>query len=64
MIETCIDVFGAERAMFGSNFPVDKLHKTWNEIWSAYEEIAARLSDAEQARLFAGTAADFYRLAG
>jgi len=62
IIETCIDVFGAGRAMFGSNFPVDKLHKTYDDIWRAYEAIAEQYSAAEQARLFGETAADFYRL--
>jgi predicted TIM-barrel fold metal-dependent hydrolase len=62
IIESCIEIFGADRCMFGSNFPVDKLHKSWNEVWSAYEDISAPCSASEQDRLFAGTAAEFYRL--
>jgi predicted TIM-barrel fold metal-dependent hydrolase len=62
IVTTCIDVFGAHRCMFGSNFPVDKLHKNYDEIWQAYETLARGYSDEEQERLFAGTASEFYRL--
>ena len=62
IVESCIESFGADRCMFGSNFPVDKLHKTWNEVWGAYERISASCSSGEQNRLCAGTAAEFYRI--
>ena len=62
VVESCIEIFGADRCMFGSNFPVDKLHKTWNEVWGAYERITVSCSAGEQDRLFAGTAAEFYRI--
>lgn len=62
LIETCIDVFGPARCMFGSNFPVDKLHKQYGEIWKAYERIAGELPQADQDRLFGATARAFYRL--
>ena len=62
IVESCIDVFGAERSMFGSNFPVDKLHASYSKVWSAYESIASGLSDVEQAQLFGDTARKFYRL--
>lgn len=62
IIESCVDIFGPKRCMFGSNFPVDKLHKTWDDVWFAYEEIASQYTGAEQARLFRETAAEFYRL--
>ena len=62
LIEFCIGEFGAERCMFGSNFPVDKLHKSYEEIWRAYEAISRELSAEARARLFGGTASAFYRL--
>ncbi|MGI9270252.1 MAG: amidohydrolase family protein [Woeseiaceae bacterium] len=62
IVESCIDIFGVQRTMFGSNFPVDKLHANYARVWSAFEEITAALSDAEQACLFGGTARDFYRI--
>ena len=62
IVEECIALFSPQRCMFGSNFPVDKLHKSWSEVWGAYERIAAAYSDTEQAMLFAGTARRFYGL--
>ena len=61
IIESCIEIFSPQRCMFGSNFPVDKLHKTWDEVWDCYESIAAQYSADEQAMLFAGNARRFYR---
>jgi predicted TIM-barrel fold metal-dependent hydrolase len=62
IVDTCIELFGPARCMFGSNFPVDKLHKSWDEIWFAYEEIAGGYTAQEQSLLFVETAAGFYRL--
>jgi L-fuconolactonase len=61
-IETCIAAFGPERAMFESNFPVDKGSCSYAALWNAFKRIAAGCSAAEKAALFSGTAARFYRL--
>src|SRR3984893_15665461 len=61
-IETCIAAFGPERAMFESNFPVDKGSCGYAALWNAFKRIAAGYSAAEKAALFAGTARKFYRL--
>src|SRR5262249_8259428 len=61
-IETCIEAFGAKRAMFESNFPVDLLSCPYDRLWNAMKIIAKGASAAEKADLFAGTAARFYRL--
>jgi L-fuconolactonase len=61
-IETCIAAFGPERAMFESNFPVDKGSCSYAALWNAFKHIAAGYSAAEKQALFAGTAAKFYRL--
>ena len=61
-IETCIAAFGPERAMFESNFPVDKGSGSYHVFWNAFKRIAAGCSAAEKAALFAGTARRFYRL--
>ena len=62
IVEACIETFGAERCMFGSNFPVDKLHRSYREIWQAYERISAGLSRRQQELLFGDTARNFYRI--
>jgi L-fuconolactonase len=61
-IETCIEAFGPERAMFESNFPVDKGSGSYQVFWNAFKRIAAGCSAAEKAALFSGTASRFYRL--
>jgi predicted TIM-barrel fold metal-dependent hydrolase len=61
-IETCIAAFGPERAMFESNFPVDKGSCGYAALWNAFKRITAGYSAAEKAALFAGTATKFYRM--
>ena len=58
-METCIAAFGAERAMFESNFPVDKGSGGYAVFWNAFKRIAAGCSTAEKATMFSGTARKF-----
>lgn len=62
IVESCIDAFGPKRTMFGSNFPVDRLHADFATVWGAYETITASLPEADRQRLFGDTARDFYRI--
>ena len=57
-----ITCFGAERCMFESNFPVDRLSISYAVLWNGLKKIAARYSEQEQAALFAGTASRIYRI--
>lgn len=59
IVETCLEQFGAGRAMFGSNFPVDSLYSTYARIVSAYETL---LPEDTQPQVFGDTAAGFYGL--
>jgi predicted TIM-barrel fold metal-dependent hydrolase len=61
-IETSIEAFGAERAMFESNFPVDKGMCSYAVLWNAFKRLAAGCSAAEKTALFSGTAARVYKL--
>lgn len=61
-VQTCIDAFGPARAMFESNFPVDKGCCSYRVLWNAFKRMAAGFSEAEKADLFAGTAIRTYRL--
>lgn len=60
--ETCIDLFGAGRCMFESNFPVDRGGVSYTVLWNAFKRITDGYSPAERAALFAGTARDFYSI--
>lgn len=61
ILET-IALFGAERCMFASNFPVDGLKGSWDYIYSCFRRIVAHLPLPQQRALFAGNAVRFYRL--
>jgi predicted TIM-barrel fold metal-dependent hydrolase len=61
-IETCIEAFGPDRAMFESNFPPDKGQCSYQVIFNAFKRIAAQYSEPEKTALFSKTATDFYRL--
>ena len=62
-VDTCIELFGAERCMFESNFPVDKVTSSYAVLWNAFKRLAAKASAAEKTALFSGTAARVYKLA-
>ena len=61
VLET-IDTFGVERAMFASNFPVDRLFGTYEELWRAYASIVADASETEKDALFCRNAERIYRI--
>src|SRR5207253_2710568 len=61
-IETCISAFGPQRAMFESNFPVDKGTCSYPVLWNAFKRIAAGYSADEKTALFSGAAKRAYRL--
>lgn len=61
-IETCIEAFGPDRAMFESNYPVDYWGADYAVLWNTFKRLASGASPQEKASLFAGTAARFYGL--
>jgi predicted TIM-barrel fold metal-dependent hydrolase len=61
VLET-IDAFGVERAMFASNFPVDRLFGSYADLWRAYGSIVEDASVAEKDAMFRRNAERFYRI--
>lgn len=61
-VEEAIDAFGVERCMFASNFPVDKLFSSYDQIFEAFKAITAGYGASERWQLFHDNAARFYRL--
>lgn len=59
-ITSCIEAFGPERAMFESNYPVDRWGASYPVLWNAFKRLANGASDSEKRALFAGTAARIY----
>ena len=60
--ETTIELFGAERCMFESNFPVDILSTGYTVLWNSFKRLTAGYSASEKALLYHDTAARVYRL--
>jgi len=61
VLET-IDMFGAGRCMFASNFPVDGLRVSYARLFDDFKRMTADFSARERERLFHDNAASFYRL--
>jgi len=59
VLET-IALFSPQRVMFGSNFPVDSLCGTYDQIMGGFKEITKGFSEAEKRAMFYGTAARIY----
>ncbi|MCP2247940.1 amidohydrolase family protein [Lentzea aerocolonigenes] len=60
--EVVLDAFGADRLMFGSDWPVCLLAASYDEWLSAAQELTSELSPDEQAAIFSGTARRVYGL--
>jgi len=62
LVLATIEIFGPERCLFASNFPVDRLASDYDAIWRAFDQITAGCSADERRKLFHDNAAHFYRL--
>jgi predicted TIM-barrel fold metal-dependent hydrolase len=58
----CIELFGVERCMFGSNFPVDSLYGSFEDLMATFELTASAFSPEAQAALFSENAERIYRI--
>ncbi len=60
----CIELFGPERCMFGSNWPVDAVYGSYQMTVDAFRTVIAAtgMSRADQTRLLSGTARHTYRI--
>jgi L-fuconolactonase len=61
-LEYAIEVFGADRCMFASNFPVDSMYGSFDDLYSTFDTVTSGLDSESRDALFAGTAARIYRL--
>jgi len=57
-----LDVFGPERCMFESNFPVDRVSVSYTVLWNAFKRLTEGFAEAEKRALFRGTATRVYGL--
>lgn len=61
-VEEAIAIFGVERCMFATNFPVDKLFSSYDAIVDAFKAITADYPRSDRMALFHDNAERFYRL--
>jgi predicted TIM-barrel fold metal-dependent hydrolase len=62
VIRDTIQIFGIERTIYGSNFPLEKLHASYADLFAAYRAVLSEYSEADQRRVLHDNAVRFYRL--
>ena len=60
--EATLELFGAGRCLFESNFPVEKVSCSYTVLWNAFKRLTAGYSAHEKAALYHDNAVRFYRL--
>jgi predicted TIM-barrel fold metal-dependent hydrolase len=60
--QVVIEMFGVERCMLASNFPVERIHRSYSAIWHAFSIAFGDASASERDALFIGNATRFYRI--
>lgn len=60
-IEYAIGAFGVDRCFFASNFPVDGMHGSFDQLYGTYLAVTAGLGQESVDRLFADNAERVYR---
>ena len=58
----CIECFGVDRSMFGSDFPVGRLWTSFDAIFDGFRSIVRDFSEDEQSALFHANARRVYRI--
>jgi predicted TIM-barrel fold metal-dependent hydrolase len=61
-IRDTVQIFGIERVIYGSNFPLEKLHASYGDCFGVYRTVLAEYPDAEQRKVLHDNAVRFYRL--
>ncbi len=57
-----VELFGPERCMFESNFPVDKQSCSYAVLWNAFKKLSAGFNADDRRHLFHDTAVRVYKL--
>lgn len=57
-----IEIFGADRCLFGSNYPIEKLWTSYADLVDAHRSVMSSFDEATQKAVFSGTAKRVYRL--
>jgi L-fuconolactonase len=60
-LEYAIEAFGVDRCMFASNFPVDSMYGTFDDLYATFSTVTAGLDNESRDKLFATNAEGVYR---
>ncbi len=60
-LEYAIEAFGVDRCMFASNFPVDSMYGTFDELYGVFSAVTRGLDGESRLKLFAANAESIYR---
>ncbi|HYA68439.1 MAG TPA: amidohydrolase family protein [Acidimicrobiales bacterium] len=60
-LEYAIEAFGVDRCMFASNFPVDAMYGSFDELYGAFSAVTAGFDTESRDKLFAANAEGVYR---
>jgi len=62
VIRDVIQIFGVERTIYGSNFPLEKLHASYADFFTVYRTVLSEYTEAEQRAVLHDNAVKFYRV--
>jgi len=62
-VDFAVDVFGADRLMYGGDWPISVLFGGYEKVWKSLAAVLERYDETTRAAIFGGTAVEFYRLA-
>jgi predicted TIM-barrel fold metal-dependent hydrolase len=62
VIDETIEIFGVDRCMFASNYPIERVTSTFGDTYGAFDRATAHRSDEERHKLFSRNAARIYAL--
>jgi predicted TIM-barrel fold metal-dependent hydrolase len=62
VIRDAIQIFGAGRTIYGSNFPLEKLHASYADFFGHYRKVMSEYTEADQRAVFHDNAMRFYRV--
>jgi predicted TIM-barrel fold metal-dependent hydrolase len=58
----CIEAFGADRVVFATNWPVDRMFSSYPDLINAYAKIISGFARDEQIAMFSGNAERIFRI--
>jgi predicted TIM-barrel fold metal-dependent hydrolase len=62
VIRDVVQIFGVDRTIYGSNFPLEKLHASYADFFGVYRTVLSEYPAIDQRKVFHDNAVSFYRL--